>query len=85
MVPAPLRAVAAARLHPEWRFLARRSWSFRLSILNIILSGIEVAMGVLTSNPPIDPMKFALLSGAVTVAAATTRLLSQPSMSGSVE
>jgi len=78
-VGARLAAVTAARLrlHDNWRALLRHAWSIRLALIAAVLSGIEVALSVFTSNPPIAAGTFAALSAVVTVAAAVARLFAQ--------
>ena len=78
-VGARFAAIAAARLrlHENWRTLLRRAWSVRLALVAAVLSGIEVALSVFTSNPPIAAGTFAALSAVVTIAAAVARLFAQ--------
>ena len=65
-------------LLPDWKRIARRAWSIRLSIIAAMLSGAEVVLplfiGVLPRN------LFASLSFVVVVGAAVARVVSQPRM-----
>lgn len=75
-------AIAAhLQLHENWRTLLRRAWSVRLALIAAVLSGIEVALSVFTSNPPIAAGTFAALSAVVTIAAAVARLFAQQGVS----
>lgn len=78
-VGARLKAAAAVRLrlNDNWRSLVRHAWSIRLALIAAVQSGIEVALSVFTSNPPIPEGTFAALSALVTIAAAVARLFAQ--------
>lgn len=68
------------RLIDDWHWILRRAWSVRLMILAGVLSGIEVALSVLSAyqvNVPIAPGTFALISGLVTLAAFLARFVAQ--------
>lgn len=80
---ARLQALLAARLrlHANWRELLRHAWSVRLSLLATLLSGLEVAIGVLASDPPIPRGTFAAVALVVTLAAGGARLVAQKSVS----
>ena len=69
------------KLHQNWRALLRRAWSVRLSLAATALSGLEVAIGVLASDPPLPRGTFAALAMVVTLAAGGARLVAQKSVS----
>ena len=66
----------------NWRAVLRHAWSVRLAVLAALLSAIEVALPVFTSDPPIERGTFAALSGLVTLAAALARFVAQKPLSG---
>lgn len=68
------------KLKSNWRAVLRHAWSVRLAALAVALSGIEVALSCLAGSPPIPAGWFAALSGAVTIAAAVARLVSQKAL-----
>jgi hypothetical protein len=63
---------------PEWRKLIRKAWSIRLALLSASLSTLE---GVLQYVAPTQASgRFALLAGAVGLAAAVARIVAQPAL-----
>jgi len=65
-------------LLPEWKKIARRAWSFRLTIIAAILSGAEVVLPLFIDVLPRN--LFASLSFVTVVGAAVARVVSQPRM-----
>ena len=65
-------------LVPEWRWLVRRTWSFRLAILSAILSGVEVILPLFVDAMPRNV--FAVLSMIAAVSAGVARVTAQPKM-----
>ena len=65
-------------LLPEWKKIARRAWSFRLTIIAAILSGAEVVLPLFIDVLPRN--LFASLSFVAVVGAALARVVSQPRM-----
>jgi ABC-type Mn2+/Zn2+ transport system permease subunit len=68
------------RLVEEWDWIVRKAWSVKLIIIAGILSGIEVALGVLSAyqvQTPIPAGTFAVLSGLVSFAALIARFVAQ--------
>lgn len=68
------------KLRSNWQAVLRHAWSVRLAILAALLSGLEVALSVLVSNPPLPAGLFAALSAVVTIAAAVARLVAQKTL-----
>lgn len=64
------------RLLPEWRRILRRAWSVRLALVSAALSTAEGALQYVA--PDHASPRFALLAGAVGLAAALARLVAQP-------
>ena len=60
----------------NWKAVAKRAWSMRLIALSAVLSAIEVALPYLDDRFPRGT--FAVLAGAVSLAAGIARLLAQP-------
>lgn len=65
------------KLKTDWPVVLRRAWSLRLTAVSVALSGAEVVVNVLSSNPPLPVGTFAALAGAVSIAAAVARLVVQ--------
>lgn len=65
-------------LHPDWKLLIRRAWSFRLTILGAALAGVELALPLFSDHMPRG--YFLGVSIAVTVGGAIARLVAQPRM-----
>ncbi len=65
-------------LLPDWKRIARRAWSFRLSIIAALLSGAEVVLPMFIDVLPRS--LFATLSFVAVVGAALARVISQPRM-----
>lgn len=64
----------------DWKWVVTRAWSVRLIIVAALLSGLEVALSVLTAmswNPGFPPGVFAAFSGLVTFAALIARFVVQ--------
>lgn len=61
----------------DWKRVATRAWSFRFNMIAIALSGAEVAVGILSNDPPLPRGTFAGLAMAVSIGAATARLVVQ--------
>lgn len=65
-------------LLPDWKKIARRAWSFRLSIIAAMLSGAEVVLPLFIDVLPRN--LFASLSFVAVVGAAMARVVAQPRM-----
>lgn len=65
-------------LLPDWKKIARRAWSFRLTIIAAFLSGAEVVLPLFIDVLPRN--LFASLSFAAVVGAAVARVVAQPRM-----
>lgn len=65
-------------LLPDWKKIARRAWSFRLTIIAALLSGAEVVLPLFIDVLPRN--LFASLSFVAVVGAALARVISQPRM-----
>ena len=65
-------------LLPDWKRIARRAWSIRLSIIAAMLSGAEVVLPLFIDVLPRN--LFASLSFVAGVGAAVARVVSQPGM-----
>lgn len=65
-------------LLPDWKRIARRAWSIRLSIIAALLSGAEVVLPLFIDVLPRN--LFASLSFAAVVGAAVARVVAQPRM-----
>ena len=65
-------------LLPEWKKIARRAWSIRLSIIAALLSGAEVVLPLFIDVLPRN--LFASLSFVAVVGAAVARVVAQPRM-----
>lgn len=65
-------------LLPDWKKIARRAWSFRLTIIAALLSGAEVVLPLFIDVLPRN--LFASLSFVAVVGAAMARVISQPRM-----
>ncbi len=65
-------------LLPEWKRIARRAWSFRLTIIAALLSGAEVVLPLFIDVLPRN--LFASLSFVAIVGAAVARVVAQPRM-----
>ena len=65
-------------LLPDWKKIARRAWSFRLTIIAALLSGAEVVLPLFIDVLPRN--LFASLSFVAGVGAALARVVSQPRM-----
>lgn len=66
------------RLLPDWKRIARRAWSIRLSIIAAMLSGAEVVLPLFIDVLPRN--LFASLSFVAVVGAAVARVVAQPRM-----
>lgn len=64
-------------LVPEWRRVAMRAWSVRLSLLAAGLSGLEVLLPMLDTQP--DGW-LSLAGGLTAVGAAVARVVAQPEL-----
>lgn len=72
--------VSEMRLIADWQWVVTRAWSVRLIVIAAILSGLEVALSVMTAfsvNPGVPAGVFAAFSGAVTFAALIARFVAQ--------
>lgn len=65
-------------LLPDWKKIASRAWSFRLSIIAAIFSGAEVVLPLFIDVLPRN--LFASLSFVAVVGAALARVVAQPRM-----
>jgi hypothetical protein len=65
-------------LLPDWKRIARRAWSFRLTIIAALLSGAEVVLPLFIDVLPRN--LFAALSFVAVIGAALARVVSQPRM-----
>jgi hypothetical protein len=63
------------QLYPNWKEIARRSWSIRFIILAGVLSGIEVVLPFFSDEIPRN--LFAVLSFIAVSAALVARLIAQ--------
>ncbi len=83
---ARLRAAIAARLHelavPNWRQVLRHAWSVQLDVLGIVLTVLQAGVDVLSGNPPIDPVKFAIIAMAISGLSLLLRFVRQDKVSG---
>lgn len=83
---ARLSAALTARLHalaiPNWRQVLRHAWSVQLDVLGIVLTVLQAGIDVLSGNPPIDPVKFALIAMAISGLSIGLRLVRQGKVSG---
>ena len=66
------------KLLPEWKRIARKAWSFRLTVLAAALAGAEMALPYVSDLFP--SRVFLALSMAVTIGAAISRIVAQPKM-----
>jgi len=66
------------KLIPNARRVARKSWALRLAVLSAVLSGAEVAVGILAASAPSRVL--AAAAGVVAVASAVARLIQQQGM-----
>lgn len=62
----------------EWRWLLRKTWSFRLAILSALLSGAELVLPLFVDAMP--RYIFVALSMIAAVAAGVSRVVAQPRM-----
>jgi len=67
-------------LLPDWKKIARRAWSFRLTIIAALLSGAEVVLPLFIDVLPRN--LFASLSFVAVAGAAVARVVAQPRMHG---
>lgn len=68
------------KLLPNWRRVARYSWSFYLSLLASVLGAAELAMALLRPERP--SLWFVFAAVLVSLFAAIFRLFSQRNLSG---
>jgi hypothetical protein len=61
----------------DWLFVARRAWSFRLTVVAVVLSAAEVLIQIAPGFIPAPPVPFAAMSGVVSIAALYARLAIQ--------
>ena len=66
------------QLVPNWRRVARKSWSFRLGLLAALLGAVEVGLQIVAVVQP--SMGLALTSAVVALIGALSRLLRQQEM-----
>lgn len=64
----------------DWKHLAPRLWSIRLSLLSAILSAAEFAIPYFA--PAVPSGRFAAAAMAVGLAAAVSRVIAQPKVTG---
>jgi hypothetical protein len=62
-------------VHPDWIWIVRKAWSFRLMVLACALTALEVGMPYLDSKIPTGV--FGWLSVGVSVAALIARVVAQ--------
>jgi len=62
----------------DWKWLMRKTWSFRLAILSALLSGAEVILPLFVDAMPRNV--FAVLSMIAAVSAGVARVVAQPKM-----
>lgn len=67
-------------LHEEWRWIVRKTWSFRLILLAAVLSGLEVVMPLVQSAIPAKV--FGIASFFVTAGALVARVVAQQKEEG---
>lgn len=66
--------------------ILHKAWSIRLTILSIILTGIEATLAMLDADLlGIPPGTFAILAGVVSVSAMIARVVAQPVMQRQVK
>ena len=70
------------KLASNWRAVLRHAWSLRLALLSAALGAAEVAIQILTDNPPLERGVFAALAAAVSLASAVARVIAQAPISG---
>ena len=63
-------------IHPDWKLIIQKAWSFRLIALAAVLSGIEIILPLFETSIPRGP--FAIASFVVTGAALVARITAQP-------
>lgn len=66
------------KLLPDWKRIARRAWSVRLSIIAALFSGAEVVLPLFIDVIPRN--LFASLSFVAVVGAGMARVVAQPRM-----
>lgn len=64
----------------EWRTLAPKLWSIRLSVVAAVLGAAEVAVPYLA--PAVPSGRFATLAALVSLGAALSRIVAQPKATG---
>lgn len=83
---ARLRAAVAGRLAqlavPNWRQVLRHAWSVQLDVLGIVLTILQAGVDVLSGNPPIDPVKFAIIAMTISGLSLVLRFVRQDKVSG---
>jgi hypothetical protein len=77
-----LAAAVSRRLVDNWRDVLKFSWTIRLVIAAVVLSGLEVALPIIDQWIIIPRGIFAALSWVTTAAAALARILVQSKLSG---
>jgi len=63
------------RLASDWKYIAKKAWSFRLGILAALLSGAEIVLPLFVDSFPRHI--FAVLSFITVVSAVFARLVAQ--------
>lgn len=76
----PARQGAAMRLLPDWRRVARKTWSVRLALLSALLGAAEVGVQLFAAVRPTPWM--AMAAALCSMAAGVARLVAQPKMHG---
>lgn len=64
----------------RWRRVLRYAWSIRLALLASAFGGAEVAVNILTADPPLPRGTFAAIAAVVSAGASIARLIAQPSL-----
>jgi hypothetical protein len=73
MIAAKVRAMIIA----DARFVVRRAWSFRFTILSAVLSAVEFALPIFADDPPLPRGTFVALAFVTSIAAAGARFIAQ--------
>lgn len=67
-------------LHPDWKLIVKKAWSFRLIALAAVLSGLESVLPMFESAFPKGV--FSAASGVVTAVALLARVIAQKDFDG---
>lgn len=67
-------------LHPDWKLIIKKAWSFRLIAIAALLSGLETVLPMFEASFPKGI--FSAASGVVTAVALLARVVAQKDMNG---